>query len=100
VGVLLRPSTIGARLSLYLATDAWTPDRPAPAGDRADLQAALIEHVKQQGLDRDAFGTADRLGLLVLKEDCRQATSPGVAAWAAASNRRWSARTPAPAQCP
>jgi tetratricopeptide (TPR) repeat protein len=57
------------RLSLYIATDAWTPDRPTPANDRTDLQAALIEHVKQQGLDRDSFGTADRLGLLVLKED-------------------------------
>jgi hypothetical protein len=46
------------RLSLYIATDAWTPDRPAAAGDSADLQAALIQQVKQQGLDRDAFGTA------------------------------------------
>jgi tetratricopeptide (TPR) repeat protein len=60
------------RLSLYLATDAWTPDRMALPDDRANLQAALIDHVKQQGLDRDYFGTADRLGLLVLKEDWPQ----------------------------
>jgi hypothetical protein len=58
------------RLSIYIATDAWQPDRPAPAGDRADLQAALLAHiVDQQGLDRDYFGTVDRLCHLVLKED-------------------------------
>ena len=58
------------RLSLYVATDVWQPDKPAPDGDRADLQAALIEHIVQrQGLDRDYFGTVDRLCHLVLKED-------------------------------
>jgi len=58
------------RLSLYIATGEWKPDKPAAAGDRADLQTALIEHiVEQQGLDRDSFGTVDRLCHLVLKED-------------------------------
>jgi tetratricopeptide (TPR) repeat protein len=58
------------RLSLYLATDAWQPDKSAPADDRPDLQQALIRHiVDEQGLDRDYFGNVDRLCHLVLKED-------------------------------
>ena len=58
------------RLSLYIATYAWTPDKPATAGDRADLQTALIKHIgEEQGLDRGYFGTVDRLAHLVLRED-------------------------------
>jgi hypothetical protein len=58
------------RLSLYLATDAWQPDKSAPADNRPDLQQALIRYiVDEQGLDRDYFGNVDRLCHLVLKED-------------------------------
>ena len=58
------------RLSIYIATDAWEADKPAPEGDRSDLQDALIRYiVDEQDLDRDYFGTVDRLCLLVLKED-------------------------------
>jgi hypothetical protein len=58
------------RLSLYIATDAWTADKPAPVDDRPDLQLALIQHIEtEQGLDRDYFGNVDRLCHLVLKED-------------------------------
>jgi tetratricopeptide (TPR) repeat protein len=56
------------RLSLHIATGAWKPGQSAADGDRADLQAALIQHVRQQGLDRDSFDTADRLCHLVLRE--------------------------------
>jgi Tetratricopeptide repeat/Domain of unknown function (DUF4062) len=57
------------RLSLYIATSAWTPAKPAPAGDRPPLQDALIRYIEtEQGLDRDYFGDVDRLCHLVLKE--------------------------------
>jgi hypothetical protein len=58
------------RLSIYIATDAWTTDKPAPAGDRTDLQDALIHYiVDEQDLDRDYFGDVHHLCHLVLKED-------------------------------
>ena len=58
------------RLSLYIATDAWTPDKPSPADDRADLQRALIRHIEaEQGLDRNYFGDVHHLCHLVLKQD-------------------------------
>jgi tetratricopeptide (TPR) repeat protein len=58
------------RLSIYIATDAWVPDKPSPVGDRTDLQDALLHYiVDEQDLDRDYFGNVDRLCHLVLKED-------------------------------
>jgi tetratricopeptide (TPR) repeat protein len=58
------------RLSIYLASDAWAPDKSTPAGDRPDLRDALIRYiVDEQDLDRDDFGNVDRLCHLVLKED-------------------------------
>jgi Domain of unknown function (DUF4062) len=49
------------RLSIYIATAAWTPDRDAPAEDPSDLQQALIRHIaNEQGLDRDYFGDGMR----------------------------------------
>jgi Domain of unknown function (DUF4062) len=78
------------RLSLYLATDAWQPDKSAPADDKPDLQQALIRYiVDEQGLDRDYFGNVDRLCHLVLKEDGRGNCRPS----------RSSCPTPASARC-
>jgi tetratricopeptide (TPR) repeat protein len=57
------------RLSLYIA-EGWAPDKPASAGDRPELQAALIKYiVVEQGLDRSYFDSVDRLCHFVLKED-------------------------------
>jgi hypothetical protein len=58
------------RLSIYIATDTWKADRPAPASHRPDLQDALVHHiVDEQDLDRDYFGDVHHLCHLVLKED-------------------------------
>ena len=65
------------RLSIYIATAAWKPDRDAPVDDRPDLQQALIRHIAgEQGLDRDYFDAIDRLGHLVLKEPWPQEPAP------------------------
>src|SRR5208337_1234090 len=65
------------RLSIYIATAAWKPDRDAPADDRPDLQQALIRHIaNEQGLDRDYFGDAHHLCHLVLKEPWPQELAP------------------------
>jgi tetratricopeptide (TPR) repeat protein len=57
------------RLSVYIATDAYPPDLPAPAGDNPALQQAFRAHIKAQGLDRDSFASVDELARKVLKED-------------------------------
>ncbi len=65
------------RLSIYIATDAWKPDKDAPPADRPDLQQALIRHiVDEQGLDRDYFGDVHHLCHLVLKEHWPQELPP------------------------
>ena len=58
------------RLSIYIASDKWQPDRDPPATDQPALQAAFLHHVVDaQDLDRDYFDSVDRLCHLVLKED-------------------------------
>jgi hypothetical protein len=58
------------RLSIYIASDKWQPDRLPPATDQPALQAAFLHYVvNAQDLDRDYFETVDRLCHLVLKED-------------------------------
>ncbi len=60
----------GRWLSIYIASEEWQADKPAPESDRPDLQDALIRYiVEEQDLDRDYFGNVDRLCHLVLKED-------------------------------
>jgi tetratricopeptide (TPR) repeat protein len=56
-------------LSVYIATDAYPADLPAPASDDPDLQQAFRAHIKAQGLDRDSFASVDELARKVLKEN-------------------------------
>jgi tetratricopeptide (TPR) repeat protein len=65
------------RLSIYIATDAWKPEKDAPPADRPDLQRGLIRYiVEEQGLDRDYFGDVHHLCHLVLKEHWPQELPP------------------------
>jgi hypothetical protein len=58
------------RLSIYIATDDYQPDLPAPTGDDPELQRAFCDHiVKEQGLDRSYFANEDQLARAILKED-------------------------------
>jgi tetratricopeptide (TPR) repeat protein len=57
------------RLSIYIATDKYEPDRPAPADDDPALQRAFCDYiVNGEGLDRTYFATEDQLARAILKE--------------------------------
>ena len=59
------------RLSIYIASDDYVPDKPAPTSeDHPDLQQALVHHIKhEKGLDRETFLNVDQLCRAVLKQD-------------------------------
>ena len=57
-------------LYVYMAGPGYVPDAAAPAQDGPDeLQAKFINYVKQLGLSRSTFSTADELRILVLRQD-------------------------------
>jgi tetratricopeptide (TPR) repeat protein len=58
------------RLSVYIATDDYEPDREPASHDDPTLQQAFVTHiVEEQGLDRSYFPDEDQLARAVLKED-------------------------------
>jgi hypothetical protein len=62
----------GKRLSIYIANDAYKPDRDLKDGDYNDpgLQEAFYDHVvNEQGLDRVYFANEDQLARAILRED-------------------------------
>ncbi len=58
------------RLSTYVAADDYKPDEAKPSGpDFPGLQAAYVQHLKDEGLYRNPFSTSETLRIAVLKED-------------------------------
>lgn len=62
-------------LYLYLAEN-YSPDGPAPGADDADLQRAYVQHIKDQGLDRQSFATDDELRRKILREEWTNSKHP------------------------
>jgi uncharacterized protein DUF4062 len=63
------------RLSIYIATDAYEPDRDLKDGENNDasLQRAFCDHiVNELGFDRDYFADENELARKLLKEDWPQ----------------------------
>jgi tetratricopeptide (TPR) repeat protein len=62
----------GKRLSIYIATDAYAPDRDLKRDEAndSDLQQAFRGYiVHEKGLDRTYFANEDQLARAILKED-------------------------------
>jgi hypothetical protein len=58
------------RLSIYIASEEYVPDRHLPAADDDPGQAAFERYIiADQGLDRTYFANEDQLCRAVLKED-------------------------------
>jgi tetratricopeptide (TPR) repeat protein len=56
------------KFSIYLADDSYPPDDKS-GSDVAGLQDTYVKHLKDQGLHRTPFSTADQLRAAVLTED-------------------------------
>jgi Leucine-rich repeat (LRR) protein len=60
----------GKRLSIYLASDLFVPERPVPTTeDYPHLQEKFVKHIEKLGLDHTPFSNAEELRISILKED-------------------------------
>jgi hypothetical protein len=63
------------RSSLYVAKD-HQPDEPSSDTDDPNLQRNYLQTIKDFGVDRESFGTADELRWRILRQDWANARQP------------------------
>jgi tetratricopeptide (TPR) repeat protein len=57
------------RTYVYIARDSYKPDQYKAASDRADLQSAYVEFLKDDGAHYTEFSTAEELRIAVLRDE-------------------------------
>jgi tetratricopeptide (TPR) repeat protein len=53
---------------VYMPTDAYRPERYPATSDRVDLQRALVDFLKAEGVHYGSFSTAEELRIAVLRD--------------------------------
>jgi tetratricopeptide (TPR) repeat protein len=69
---------------LYIAGDAYKPDRDTAVGDRADLQNTYLQFLKVDGVQYTGFSDANELRIAVLRDEPKIVATPAPTSQSAA----------------